>query len=582
MAFGSFFIYLIAVNRGLGKEKALLLALSYLIFFPLAGANFFDIHSISFFPTLFMAAYYFYLRAKTLPAFVFFILASIVKYPLSLLIALFSIILIFDLWHGDKLEKIQKKKRQYIIAIVTFIFATFLFLVRYLYLLIFIHIGIAGDAHITGFFGPSVSNYDIVITFLILIGPFLFLPLLSIKSLPFCIGFFVLIEITRFWGYAYPDGITDQYLYLLVPYLYIGTIEVLSGRTYAKIFIKKINILLHRYNNNSNYRKIKKVIGANKAVYYIVLIIVLMAMFFEPYGPMNNINNDFSFHMNNTLNVNCSQYKNIEYLVGTVPQHNPYVVIQNGIPEFFPRSFNTSGNPMDTPGILEVPGVGAGLLYNLSYQNSNGVWEKLKIDYVVADPYQSTYYEALSSPYNLSMYDLVKELYSSGEYGIYSEIDGMVVLKHNYKSLPEYYKPFEYNMDSKTFYSSYIRDGNVNIGNVNTRHSQWIIVFRTPTIAMSPGKYEINITYSYSEKQGNNSSFQIVSSTSGNIINNSTTYCLNQNNMKSPGTIHTFHAFEYFRNFTDDFTIWGQIPPLSTLNGTLSIYNISINQIQKS
>ena len=79
-------IYLVAVKNGLKKDIGCVLAISYLIFFPLAGTNFFDLHNIAFFPTLFLFGYYFASNGNMKLSIIFFILASLVKYPLSLLV----------------------------------------------------------------------------------------------------------------------------------------------------------------------------------------------------------------------------------------------------------------------------------------------------------------------------------------------------------------------------------------------------------------------------------------------------------------------------------------------------------------
>jgi len=314
--------------------------------------------------------------------------------------------------------------------------------------------------------------------------------------------------------------------------------------------------------------------------YYVPFTILVLALFFEPYDPLNNANNDIAFHMNQIFSINEAEYKEVEILVHTVPFNDPYVVIQNGLPEFYPRTFNISDNPMGTGGILEVPGVGHGLPYNLSYKNSDGVWQKIRIDYVVADSYQPTYYEALAPPYNSSMYDLVRELYGSGNYGIYSEINGMIVPKHYYNStVPRYYIPFKDYFPTNVLYSPFIKDDNVTINNISTANGQWLPVWQTPSIPISPGKYEINITYSHMDSFGNNSDYQIIISTSGNTIDNATVYNLYPDNLGTQGRTPVLHLYVDITEFSDNFKIFAQLPPNTEWSGPFNVSSMSINEM---
>jgi uncharacterized membrane protein len=65
---GAFPIYGIA-RRALGSDAAsLAMAASYLIYFPLAGVNWYDFHYQALFPTLFLLGYCFYLSGRRIPS----------------------------------------------------------------------------------------------------------------------------------------------------------------------------------------------------------------------------------------------------------------------------------------------------------------------------------------------------------------------------------------------------------------------------------------------------------------------------------------------------------------------------------
>ena len=570
-------IYLIAVKNSLKKDISCVLALGYLLFFPLAGTNFFDIHNIAFFPTLFLLGYYFMSNGNIKLSVIFFILASIVKYPLSLLVALFSFIALFEFAPGKSSS--YKNRKEIPAYLVIFLFSLSFFLIRYTYISLIYKTELPGDVYIAGFLGPHLSNLDLLITFLILVGPFLFLPLFSLKSLPFIVGFFGLATMTRFLGYGFPYGITDQFIYLLVPFLYIGTIDTLSGKNPALTivhFIKKFTGEKERHKRWIRHRLNK----VGMLVYPMLIIIVLLALFFEPFGPFNGIFKGTAFNMQQDLDVNMTDYNNVLKLVSTVPPGNPYIVIQNGLPEIFPRSFAITGNPMNTPGILEVPGVGHSLSYNLSYENSNHQWSKIRIDYVIADPYQATYFESDPYPNNLSMFQLVKELYASDKYGIYTEIDGMVVLKHNYSGSPEYYEKFSTAFYGSTLISNYIVDGNVSTSNVTAGKDQWIPLWRTPQIPLSPGEYEINVSYMYENPTNNQSLYSLILSTSGSTEVNETIYNLRPENLGTPGKMHILHLYVDVNNFTDQFQVFAKIDPGYNWLGIFNVSMVTIQQIR--
>ena len=202
IAMSACLIYLIAIKNGLRKDIGCILALGYLLFFPLAGTNFFDIHNITFFPTLFLFGFYFISNGNTKLSIIFFILASLVKYPLSLLVTLFSLVVILEFIIGKRSS--HQKKNELFTYSITFLFSLSFFLIRYVYVSFVYKTIIPDDIYVSGFLGPHLTNIDLIITFLILVGPFLFLPLFSTRSLPFILGYFGIATLTRYLGYGFP------------------------------------------------------------------------------------------------------------------------------------------------------------------------------------------------------------------------------------------------------------------------------------------------------------------------------------------------------------------------------------------
>ncbi|MDG7043688.1 MAG: DUF2079 domain-containing protein, partial [Nitrososphaerota archaeon] len=80
IALAVFPLYRIAVYFLGERLPAALIAVSYLLYFPLAGVNWYDAHYQAVFPTLFIFAYYFYLKGRFSPSAALFMLSALVRF----------------------------------------------------------------------------------------------------------------------------------------------------------------------------------------------------------------------------------------------------------------------------------------------------------------------------------------------------------------------------------------------------------------------------------------------------------------------------------------------------------------------
>ena len=81
VSLGAVPLYLIGVHELKNRDYALFFSFLYLIYPPLIGLNLFDFHTQAFLPVFFFSAFYFFVKRKFVPYFVFVILAlSVVEF----------------------------------------------------------------------------------------------------------------------------------------------------------------------------------------------------------------------------------------------------------------------------------------------------------------------------------------------------------------------------------------------------------------------------------------------------------------------------------------------------------------------
>ena len=87
-------LYGLARQHLKSEKVALLVATSYLLYFPLAGANWFDVHSEAFFPLFFLLGVYFYTNDRLKPSLLSFLISGMVRFPFSLFAGIFAVLLL--------------------------------------------------------------------------------------------------------------------------------------------------------------------------------------------------------------------------------------------------------------------------------------------------------------------------------------------------------------------------------------------------------------------------------------------------------------------------------------------------------
>ncbi|MEM3845754.1 MAG: DUF2079 domain-containing protein, partial [Candidatus Parvarchaeota archaeon] len=422
---GIFPIYGIAKHYLKLKSAAMLIAISYLFYPYLSGMYWFDFHYQALFPTLFLIGYYLFIKARYKSAFILLILAGLTRYPYIFFIILLSFIIMLESLYDMKFKKPQFNINMMRFATILFFVALIIFILSYIASARTESIlqSMAANVHFLG--GTLFSNMDSKLFVLyILFIPLFGLPLFSRRFALMVAPFIIVLFSANFWGYLFPAFVHLQYAPLIVPFLYLGAIDSI-----ARIFEH------HENSDTKLFKKFKNLITEQrfKAAAAILVVTVLFALVYNPYGPLNQYSMT-NFDVAENTAVNWTTFNNLEHIVNMIPKNDPYVLTQNNIPEIYPRPLLYENTPITTLSYFFT---------NITIDNHymrvvSGHIYNVRIDYVLAN-IESPYYLEKSPE---SMYNFTKLFYGSGEYGILAEASGIVLLEKNYTGIPIYYIPF--------------------------------------------------------------------------------------------------------------------------------------------
>ena len=295
LALGAYPIYMISLEKLKNSTLATLFAASYLLYFPMAGVNWFDFHYQALFPTLFLLGYMFYIRGKNFPSLVFMVLSGMVHYPYTVFPAIFALTLAFG----------KNRKRDLKIWVPLLLITALIFALN-----ISMH-GIFGATFGTVNAPLSKPGYFAVyITIFLILLPVIFAPLFS-KWLLFLTPFIALIFLVKYWAYVYPNIFKVQYGALFIPFVFLGAIEGVE------------------------WWDKKKVISKKRAVALIFISVVMFASIYQPYSPLNSYTS-VNFNMDQIFNVNITEYNQLMKLLSLIPKGSSVLVSANDPEAFYP------------------------------------------------------------------------------------------------------------------------------------------------------------------------------------------------------------------------------------------------------
>lgn len=548
IGFSAVALYLIARHFISEKLPSILIASAFLIYFPLAGLNWYDFHYQAMFVPLFIGGYAFYLRGNTKISMLLLFLSGITRFPYIIFPALLSIIILVEVYR-DAARPVPEKRK----LLVSYALFSMLLIIQLLASIVMIHgiSGISSDVHIQNAATNTSGIYhldDKIETIAMILLPVLGIPLLSRKWSLFLIPPFTLIFIASNPVYLFPRTFMMQYAAGIAPFIFLGLIEALPQLGDRE---PKASSVKPRLSRNA------------KTAITILAITALLGTVYLPYGPFNN-QTLVDYHLHDSTSINSTLRSQYESLASLIPSNQSNVVIQNNLPSLLPRPLQN--------GTILVPGIN--IAQNMTYRGSNGLWHNVNPDYILVYP-QGNYfkYTPKYGPYDISMYKVINNLYAQSNYGILGEASGMILLEKNYNGPLEYYKPF---MNYTSATGMNIPPASTLINNVITTHNNASDTFAWygPYTTLIPGTY--NITYHVSATN-NSSSNALDLTTSANVGSlvlasksvNGTAFKGNNRvtNITQTVSVQNIYSYVEFRGYIGQWS------------GQISLHGVSVKEI---
>lgn len=433
LALPGIFLYMISRELKINPLYSAIIASLYLMYFPLAGINYTDFHYQSFFILFFVAGYFFQLRKKLMVSFIFFALASMVRFPYVAFVLIYAVV-------GLLVGRTDKSK------------VTDNSLLKFYFALAFFSVILLFFSYMTSYSSPQLVSSDLngvsggsvlipkrvglsLFTYFVILSPFLFSPLKQAKWLLLLLPSFLLTILSNYQGYLFLYYLNSQYGSSYVPFVLISYVELISSienRKFSRHENRDQQFFFRKTQVHCNLVKyIKKSVTSKRILIVSLVLLFAMNLYFQPLGPLNGHDNAGFYIYTNTgdFNPNLSQYYGLLDAIALINEKDyNNTLIQDNMPEFLPRT-------VSSPGILvTATGIFNGSISNQSIATnrfpvyfSNG-WHNVSIDYVIAQP--GNYFFYIGKP-SVSQY--YTALLSSGYYGILADFNGTVVLERGYK-----------------------------------------------------------------------------------------------------------------------------------------------------
>ena len=576
ISLGSVFVFLIAKRVLRDEILPIFIALSYLIYFPLAGANFFDFHYQVFFIPFFLAGFYYYLRERYIVAIILLTISGLFRFPYMAFPAALFVIEIFTIMARERRNSFKVDGRRLRFLFYGFVTFSFFLILGYASLLSASSGQSTAIINLThgSFFSLSniKVNLDIkILTVILILGGLLFLPLKS-KYIVLTLPYFFFVFFYDFKGYYYPNALQNQYTAALVPFLFLALIEVLKN--YYPFGGKKEAV----DRDSGLCRKLKN--NALKEVIVILVVLILFTQVYQPYGVLNNYTED-SFGSSYVMNVSVQHFETFEHAINLIPKNTPSneILVQNDLPFVYPHPANSS-SPLSY--IQTLTYNNTAFFSNFTELGNDGKYYPVSPKYVVMYPYGSYgpnnrfgYFEYINMvsppPNNLSNFMIVTHLLATGDYGLIAEADGLFILEKGYKGPLEYYAPFNRYYPYSDFTpgknSSMTSNGIVINGSSNNPF------FYGPPTALVPGNY--TVTYYFKMIGANASGLINLRSYYDNGYLYFSNYTVLHNTSSKGSTLSFIYGFS-----SNGFTAGDQFNAyVESLNGTIIFEGISINQV---
>ena len=439
VSLGAYPVYLIANLKLKSRTTALMIGMTYLLFYPLYGPLWFDFHFMALFPTFFLFSFYFYLKGDKRKTVTFAIIACITDLLAPVIVGLFGL---YALLHERKEKGHMSLMGIGFLLILT---SVIIFAAANLYIGPGYAVSFANNTVFSSTFSftHTTKLYEATYFFWILL-PLLFICILAPDLLFLIIPFAALVFANSYLPYA--DTMFYQYTALIS----------------AQIFIAFI-FGIERFGKRMG----KHGVTVKRLAAAVLILNIFLAMMFTPLGNMatSSLNNH---HLGYDLTGNTGNYETpgtITYhqydagilkMASLVPLYSS-IVIQDNMPQV------TTGYKWLLPDFLE---------------------DVNNPQFVLTDPYSSAFHNTyFTLNQNYTMLNEVNKIFMPGNYGIVAEDYGELLLEYGYSGQVKQFIPLEYSSGPSSYHTVSLK---------NTTGNSTIIYFNTPFIA--PGNYNVQFS----------------------------------------------------------------------------------------
>ncbi len=376
---------------------ALMISISYLLYYPLGGVMWFDFHFMALFPTLFLLSVYFYLSGHPRLSYGFILLAIATDYLVPLIAIFYS----FYVWFSARRELgFNPLKNRLAMAILATGIVEFAIVTAYLGL------SFLGNT-ITLPAIRQVSIPDKVYFLLRMMLPVLFVCLLAPEIMVMAIPYAGLALHNNYLPYV--TTMFYQYPSLIAPIIFVSTAKGIS----------RLMLIVSKYG--------KRVIFVCKqSVTAVLALNLVLMMFLTPAGQLLTGNAGMGYLIQ--LSGSGSTYNSLSDI--TVHKYDSYISKEISLVPYG----STILVPNNIPQVTQ----------NYNWYISDGFNHSLRPQYILMDPYNAfSNWQTVSptTPPDDSFINVTDFLLSTGSYGTLAEMDGITLYEHNYNGTPVYYIP---------------------------------------------------------------------------------------------------------------------------------------------
>jgi uncharacterized membrane protein len=519
LASGAVAVYEIGRHHLGGRVTPLLLGGAYLLYPPMAGLNWFDLHWEAFFVPLFLFGYLLLQKGRLRTSAVLILVSGLATYPYVIVPGLFGIVVLLESAWPRLVSGQPVDRRRLCYGLFLFGFSAAFFVYQTIYLSDFTLTILLQGAAVTGtIHSGSTTPVNLDNRFwvlLIFLGPVLLLPLFSPKWLVMLAPFAYLVLTSGCWCYSFPDILQLQYSALAIPIVFAGGIEVL-GRTPKPppaVLSKSVSSHKHRLARLHWTLPITSKRVRNQAIPVVILCVTAsLALVYQPYGPWNSLAPD-PFPVSAVQDVNMTFYDELVHLIDLVPRSTPYFLIQNDMPYALPRILTYQQTPL-VSSITDWQNVTAWDAVRNAFplELYTGEIVQAQVDYLIDNPASSQFLAGVAP--GISMYNFVRVAYESGYYGVLGQASGMTLLERNYTGSQQYYVPYsQYFPAAQLFdWQTGQASGTSVIERTNTSDGR---IWWGPQTTLSPGTYRATLWLETSNLSAQNSVHLLVTANLG-------------------------------------------------------------------